>query len=112
MRLIDSDYNETTGITTEYWMHPGGGKVTVRLVQDAEPVFNGNRVEWNSHSHKSSAVFRRPALGTKVASIPFGVAEEVNQKKGLNIINCPVSDLNKFLNDYDNSKLRTARGYL
>ena len=93
-------------------MHPGGGKVTVRLVQDAEPIFQGNTAEWNGHNHKSPSVFRRPALGTKVASIPFGVVEEVNQKKGLNLMTCSGADLKKFLNDRDNSKLRTARGYL
>lgn len=112
MILVDSEYNEASGITTEYWMHPGGNRVTIRAVQDVEPVFKGNRAELNSHSSKSPAVFRRPGLGTKVAAIPCGVVEEVLQKKGLNLMNCSDKDLRRFLNDVDHSKMRTARGYL
>ena len=112
MMLIDSDYNPTTGITTEYWMHPGGGKVTVRSYQDVEPAFQAAKIEMNSHNSKSPAVFRRPGLGSKVATIPFGIVEQVLKEQGLNLMNCPGKDLKKFLNDGHNSKMRTARGYL
>jgi len=110
MRLASSEHNDVTGITTEYWIHPRGKKVTIRRVQDAEPILIHNQAELNAKSSKG-AVGISSGLGVKVASIPMGLVEEM-ASKGLNLITCSEQDMKKFLNDPDYRKVRTAHGRL
>lgn len=111
MKLISSEYNPVSGITEEYWMHPGGGKVTVRRLQDVEPMLKQNAEELNAKSSKSR-VGIAAGLGVKVASIPMGLVENLKQEKGLDVMSCKESDLKRLLNDSDYAKLRTAHGRL
>lgn len=109
-KLISSEYDPVTGITTNHFSQNGGKQVVVQRVQDAEPFFLQNAVERNSYNAKSRDRFRKDGLGTKVASIPPAMVEKFMREKGINVLNCPVKDLHKILNDSEYSKLRTADG--
>jgi hypothetical protein len=109
MKLIKSDFDEVTGLTTEYWIHPGGKKVTIRRVQDVEPILIANKAEYNSKSSKSRISSECEGLGRKVASIPMGLVEKL-ASEGLNLITCSPEELKKFLNDPEYRFIRTAPG--
>lgn len=94
-----------------YFMNPNGS-ITGMSVQNADPVIKANKEEFNSHNSKSKDVFRRPGLGTKVASIPLAFADWALKEKGLNLINLPDKDMKKLLNSSEYTKFRTARGWL
>jgi hypothetical protein len=108
MKVLKQDYNETTGITTQYILHPNG-KITVRGLQDAEPIFNENSRRLNSVSSKSRRDYGE-GLGIKVASIPMGLVEQLARERGLNILTCSDAQLKALLNDSEFNKLRTAHG--
>jgi hypothetical protein len=110
MKLISSEYDEATRITLEYWMHPGGKKVTIRRVQDIEPILLNNVAEYNAKSSKSRIGPECEGLGRKVASIPAILAEKWIQEGGINILTCPIEELKKLLNDPEYRKLRTTPG--
>lgn len=106
--LISTEYNPTSGITTEYWSEDEGKRIHVRMLQDVEPGFKQNARELNLKSAKSR-FNKNDGIGTKVASIPMGLVEKLAQD-GLNIVTCSEKELNKLLNDPDFSKIRTAHG--
>ena len=110
MRLIKSDKSEFTGITTEYWLRTDN-KITIRRYQDVQPFINKNVAELNSKSSKSGVGIAE-GVGKKVASIPFATAEQIKTETGLDLMTCRVSELEKFLNNSDYAKLRTAHGRL
>lgn len=109
-RLIAADYNPVSGITTEYWQHTNSTKVTVRNLQDVEPLIDQNVAELNAKSSKASVGIAE-GMGVKVASIPMGLVEDFHHK-GVNLLTCPVSQLKRILNDPNYKKLRTAHGRL
>jgi hypothetical protein len=111
MKLVGQEHNPVSGITTQWFVHQDG-RMTVRGVQDVAPVLNHNRAVLNSKSAKSSKLNESEGLGTKVASIPNILVEQLMKKKGLNLYTCPSKDILKLLNDSDYSKLRTAHGRL
>lgn len=109
MRLIEQDYNEVSGMTTQYWLHPGGRKVTVRRYQDAEPIINSNVAQFNGKSSKGR-LNEAEGLGTKVASIPMGLIEQLEKERNINILTCTEAELKRLLNDPEFRRLRTAPG--
>lgn len=110
MKLLGSEYNEVTGITVEYWGHTNGTSLTIRTLQDIEPIMNMNKFERSCRSQKSRKFNESEGLGTRVASIPMGAIEEIRMKTGLDLITCSDEDLKKFLNDADYARFRTAYG--
>lgn len=110
MKLISSEYCPVSELTTEYWSHDGGRKVTVRVTQDVEPILKDNVKVLNSKSSKVG-VGIASGLGVKVASIPMGLAEKM-YGEGTNLMTCSVKELKGILNDSDFRKLRTAHGHL
>ena len=106
MKLMGRDYNEVSGLTTEYWSH--GGKLTIRKFQDVEPALIQNQLELHAQSSKARPKIVE-GLGTKVASIPMGLIEKFHAE-GLNILTCSEAQLKRVLNDSSYSKLRTAYG--
>lgn len=110
MKLISREYNPTTGMTTEYLSHDGGKKITVRMLQDVEPMLIQNANELKAKSSKGRVGISE-GLGVKVASIPMGTVERL-AKEGLNVITCSEKRLKALLNDPAYSKLRTAYGRL
>ena len=111
MKLIDSDYNEVTGLTTRYFSGTneyGKPVVHVQVLQDVEPQFDANKIEFNGYSSKSRVPIQE-GLGTKVASIPMGLVAKLH-KEGLNVLNCSADELKRLLNNPDYSKIRTAPG--
>ena len=110
MKLLSSEYNPVTGVTTEYWLHANNSTITVRGVQDAEPILNNNREVLNTKSAKASTLNEAEGLGTKVASIPMGMVDELAVHEGVNILTCSEADLKKVLNDPNYAKLRTSHG--
>ncbi len=111
MILTGRDYDEITGITTEYWTHLGGKKVTVRRLQNVEPHLDLNRARMNSCSSKSKSHLRKAqGYGAQVASIPMGFVEEHLQKTGVNLISCSTDQLHRVLNDPNFQRLRVAHG--
>ncbi len=109
MKLLKSDYNHVSGITTEYWLR-NDGNIQVRGVQDVDPILATNRDVLNTKSSKSSKLNEAEGLGTKVASIPTILVEKLLKEKGLNLYTCSDKELKSLLNDSDYSKLRTAHG--
>ena len=110
MILVNEEYNPVSGITTEWWHHKDG-RITIRGVQDVEPVIRHNTAVLNSKNAKGK-LNESEGLGTKVASIPTILAEKWMRELGLNLYTCPSKDLLKMLNDPDYRKLRTAHGRL
>ena len=108
-KLISSEYDEVTGFTTRYYSLDGGKKVHVQVLQDVEPLLIQNRREINEKSAKARK-FKREGLGTKVASIPNGVVEQLRQERGINILTCSEKQLKAILNSSEFSGLRTAHG--
>ena len=111
MKLIGQEHNPVSGITTQWFVH-ADGRMTVRGVQDVAPVLNHNAQVINSKNAKSSKLNESEGLGTKVASIPNILVEQLLKQKGLNLYTCSNKDLYKILNDPDYRKLRTAHGRL
>lgn len=109
-KLVAADYNPVSGITTEYWQHNGSTKVTVRSLQDVEPLLDQNTAELNAKSSKAGVGIAE-GLGVKVASIPMGMVERFAQQ-GTDILTCSAAELKQILNDPDYKKLRTAHGRL
>jgi len=111
MKLLESQYDPFSGITTNYYSDKGGTRVVIQRTMDVEPLIDQNTVERNSHSHKSRDRFRTEGLGTKVASIPFALVEKIKRETGFDIMTCTDEKrIAKFLNDSNYSKLRTAEG--
>jgi len=111
MILTSEEHNPVTGITTQWFTHKDG-RITIRAVQDVEPVIRHNTAVLNSKNAKASKLNESEGLGTKVAAIPTILAEKWMREKGLNLYTCPSKDLLKMLNDPDYRKLRTAHGRL
>ena len=109
MKLISRDYSEVTGITTEYWSHPGGKRVTVRRYQDSEPLMTENARQLNSHSQKGRRDYGE-GVGLKIASIPPAFIEQYMKERGVNLLNCTDAQFKRFLNDPEYRKFRTAPG--
>ena len=109
MRLVSREQNPFNGVTTEYWAR-NDGKVTVRKLQDVEPVLVNNVRQMNDHSSKSR-FGKQEGLGRKVASIPPAVVEKL-AAEGRNILTFTDKQMKDFLNDPEYSKLRTAPGRL
>jgi hypothetical protein len=107
--LISSEYNSISGLTTQYFSVDGGKKIHIKVLQDVEPLLKQNRVELNQKSAKARK-FRREGLGTKVASIPNGIVEQLRQERGINILTCSEKQLKQILNDSEFSGLRTSHG--
>ena len=110
MILISEEHNPVSGITTQWFSHKDG-RITIRGVQDVEPVIRNNTAILNSKRAKGK-LNENEGLGTRVASIPTILAEKWMREKGLNLYTCPSKDLLKMLNDPDYRKLRTAHGRL
>jgi hypothetical protein len=110
MRLLKEDYNEVSGLTTQYLLRDDD-KITVRVLQDVDPIFKANKETLNSVSSKGSRDYGE-GIGVKVASIPNGLVEEVNQTEGLNLITCSTKELKAFVNDSKYNKIRTAHGMI
>ena len=93
MKLIEQDTCEVSGLTTSYWLRQDG-KITVQVTQDAEPILDGNRQQFNAHSSKGRRDYGEGgAFGTQVARIPQGVVSEVLMKTGVNLQTCDVKTL-------------------
>ena len=107
MRLMARDYDEFTGMTTEY--HVGGGKITIRRLQDVEPYLVQNQQELNAKSSKAR-VGIAAGLGTKVASIPPALVEKWLKEEGFNLFTASEAEIARKLNDSNYRKLRTAHG--
>lgn len=107
-KLINEEYNPTSGITTRYYSENGGKRVVIQRLQDIEPNLIQNRQELNEKSSKGG-VGIASGLGTKVASIPMGLVEKL-AAEGTNLITCTDAELKRILNDSNYSKLRTAHG--
>lgn len=111
MKLIAEDHNPVSGVTRQYFANPDGS-VTVRGIQDIDPIIQTNTRILNSKSSKSKKFNEAEGLGTKVASIPNIIVEKLLKDKGINLYTCPSKDILKLLNDPDYRKLRTAHGRL
>ena len=111
MILVSEEHNSVSGVTTQ-WFHHKDGRITIRGVQDVEPIIRNNTAILNSKNAKASKLNESEGLGTKVASIPTILAEKWMREKGLNLYTCPSKDILKLLNDADYRKLRTAHGRL
>lgn len=107
--LISSEYNPVSGLTTNYYSVNGGKQIVMQVVQDAEPYLDQNVREMNCRSSKGK-LNQADGLGTKVASIPMGLVEQLRKEKGIDILRCSNEDLKRLLNDIDYRKLRTAPG--
>ena len=108
-KLLGKEYNPVTGITDIFWQREDG-KITMQRYQDAEPMFEQNRREYNSISSKGR--LSRPGLGRKVASIPMGLVEQIRMETGIDILTCSRKERLAILNDPKYSKVRTAPGRL
>jgi len=109
MRLLKEEYNPVTGITRRYYLRPDG-KSTVQGLQDADPIFNANKEQLGAKSAKATKLNEREGLGTKVASIPMGLVEQILQERGVNLITCSDAQLKAIINDVEFNKIRTAHG--
>jgi len=107
-KLVDYEHNAVAGMHTYYWLRQDG-KITVQQVQDVDPYLAQNVAENNSHSSKGRRDYGE-GLGTKVASIPMGLVEQVLQDHGVNLMTCSEKELKRFLNDPKYAKVRTAPG--
>lgn len=110
MKLLNSDYNPITGVTTEYWLHANNSTITVRGVSDVEPILKDNALQLNSRNSKASKLNDREGLGTKVASIPMAKVDEMAVHGGINLLTCSEKELKRILNDSNYAKLRTTHG--
>ena len=112
MKLIDEDTCPVSGLTTSYYLR-SDGKITVQVTQDADPIFDANRQQFNAHSSKGRRDYGDTGgLGEMVARIPSGVVSEVLMKTGVNLQTCDNKTLHRFLNSPEYAKLRTAPGRL
>jgi predicted acetyltransferase len=94
--IFDKDEHTTT--TYE----EADGKITLEKHQDAEPIIDRNKKEFNSGINNSST----GAVGRKVASIPLTVWQNWMKETKGEIQRDPVL-LAKYLNDPDNQYFRT-----
>jgi hypothetical protein len=108
MKLIEQEYNPVTGITTRYWLR-NDGKITVQGLQDADPILDANAQQMGAHTSKGRRDYGE-GLGTMVARIPMGLIEEIQMKKGINLMTCDEATLKRFLNSPEYARLRTAPG--
>lgn len=107
--LISSEYNPVSGLTTNYYSVNGGKQIVMQVVQDAEPYLDKNTREMNCISSKGK-YNQADGLGTKVASIPMGLVEQLKKEGKIDILKCTREELKRLLNDIDYKKLRTAPG--
>jgi hypothetical protein len=106
-KLLKVVREEKRGIEERYWLREDG-KITVERLQDVEPYINQNQRDFNSVSSKGR--LSRDGLGRKVASIPFGLVEQLCQQRGVNLLTCSNDQLRRILNDPEFQRLRTAPG--
>lgn len=105
--LIARDYDEFTGMTTEY--HSDSGKLHIVRLQDVEPFLVQNERELNAKSSKAR-VGIASGVGVKVASIPPALVEKWLKEEGFNLFTASEAEIARRLNDPDYKKLRTAHG--
>jgi len=108
--LISTEYNEFTGLTEEFWHDPAAGTITIRYMQDIEPMLKANQQEFNGYSSKGHHNFNE-GIGRKVASIPPGAVLAL-KKMGYDLDTMRPDAIKKMLNDRDFAKFRTAPGRL
>lgn len=104
MSLLSVDI-DANGLLTEFHADALDDAVTIRRVQDVEPILENNKALFNSDDgYTPSRDLRR------VASIPLSVIEEW-MKEGVNIFdpNCAAA-IRRRLNDPQYLYLRTAPG--
>jgi len=104
MALLSVDI-DANGLQTEFHADALDDAVTIRRVQDVEPILERNKALYSlNDGYTPSRDLRR------VASIPLSVIEEW-MKEGINIFdpNCAAA-IRRKLNDPQNLYLRTAPG--
>lgn len=94
--IFDIDNSSTT------YFEEDDKSFTLTRWQDAEPILNNNKNEFNSGVNNPT----HSALGRKVASIPITVWENWMKETNGEIQNNPTL-LAKYLNDPDNKYFRT-----
>lgn len=110
MKLLQVVPTQWGNIREEWWLRQDG-KITVRRVQDADPIFEANKQQMGAHSSKGRRDYGE-GLGEMVARIPSGLVEEIWMKHRINLMNCDDATFKRFLNSPEFAKLRTAPGRL
>jgi hypothetical protein len=100
-RIITETEPELVG--TQYHYDEMEDKLTVRRVQDVEPIVERNKALAND----APTTWQRDMH--HVASIPLVIIEKVKNEQGIDLLKDAVA-MKRFLNDPDNAFLRTKRG--
>lgn len=109
MKVLGTEYNPVSGLTTRY-IYTLDGRLVIQALQDVEPILKENRKALNARSAKTRKFNLSEGLGTRVASIPLGFVEKVLKERGLNLFTCSDEELRKIINDIDYSDFRVAHG--
>lgn len=114
MKLVCREYDPETGITDEYYSwtdEMGKAKLTIRRLQDVEPILEHNRAEFLSHEGKQPNY--RDSNGTHlVARIPEILIEKWLREEGFNWYQSTDAERRRKLNDPQYRKLLVRPGKL
>lgn len=108
-QLLSTEYDDFTGITTEYWYDEINDSLTVNRKEDVESILDHNRRLANDSLHQNHGT---GCMGTLVAVIPNTVIEQW-LKEGVDLFSNEPEMKKKVksrLNDPEYKYLRTFKG--
>jgi hypothetical protein len=108
MRFVKSDYDQVTGITTEYWFNDITNELTIRKLQDVEQHIEQNKQMFNSHNRASYADSNGNHL---VARIPLVMVENW-RNNGFDWFNSTDNERRAWLDKPENEFLKVRPGRL
>jgi hypothetical protein len=110
MRLLERDYDPTSGITEETWYDDHTGRVTLRRLQDVDSQLEENRELYNMHNRPIYTDSKGGAH--KVATIPRLVIEEWKRTIGFDWFHSTDKERRAILNKPENRKYLVRPGRL
>ena len=116
-KLIAKDYDPMTGITDETWweeptVHGAKGRLTIRRLQDVEPILNINKEQQRSFSSKRILKYGDSDGLHQVARIPNMVIEKWLREDGFNWYASTDKERRAQLNKRENRYLLVREGRL
>lgn len=108
MRLIARDYEPDTGITEEFWFSEEKQTITIRRLQDVDPILAMNRNEFNMFAGKKPT-FNDVNGIYKAATIP-NILIEKWKKEGFDWFKATEKEKAARLNSIDYRHLKTRPG--
>ena len=109
MHLIREEYDQTSGITDQYFYDDMTKKLTIRRLQDVKATLNDNKANFNQHD---GIKFNDSKGLHQVARIPHILIEKWLREEGFNWMTASDADKRKKLNDPDYRYLRVRPGKL